>query len=88
MKLIIHLLYDQEIPSLGIYQTEMKINVHRKTCMQIFWWLYLILSQAGKHPNTLQLVNGFKKLLHLYNEQLPSNKKNPTTGIHNNIDEC
>lgn len=53
----------------------------------VFGGFTYYFSRARKHPNVLWLVNGLKKLLYLYNEQLSSNKKDPTSGIHNNVDE-
>ena len=48
--LSIELLYDPAIPLLGIYQRELKIYTHTKTCTWIFISALFIIAKTWKHP--------------------------------------
>ena len=48
--LSIELLYDPAIPLLGIYQRDLKIYTHTKTCTLIFISALFIIAKTWKHP--------------------------------------
>ena len=48
--LCIELLYDPAIPLLGIYQGELKIYTHTKTCTSIFISALFVIANMWKQP--------------------------------------
>lgn len=45
------------ISPLGIYPEEIKINIHEKTCMQMFILVLFISAPKCKQPNVHQQIN-------------------------------
>lgn len=80
--IILHLSYDQAISLLGIYPTEMKTYVHTKFCTWMLIVACFITALNWKQPKCSSVGEQIKKLAYLYNEQLPSNKKETITNTH------
>ena len=73
-KLNILLPYYPVIMLFGIYPKELKRNLHRKTCTQMFITAWFISAQTWKQPDVFQQVDK-KKLVHPDNRLLFSDEK-------------
>ena len=73
-KLNILLPYYPVIMLFGIYPKELKRNLHRKTCTQMFITAWFISAQTWKQPDVFQQVDK-KKLVHPDNRLSFSDEK-------------
>ena len=78
-KLVIKPPYDPEIPLLGTYPQEARIE--KDTCIPLFNAALFTIARTWKQPRCPSTDEWIKKLVHIYNGILLSHKK----GMHSNL---